>query len=142
MTGSSGVNLSETLAMSRPRAGTGSGVRATTMQGSEGWLTGVCTCALAFFSQAAGRTPPPGTVRAMNSSPLNSVTIVRPAVPVFFRPLPVFASRCIPQWKRPAHVMRRPFAQLPSQVYACAASFSAITQRVVPKILRLRCPAM
>lgn len=60
----------------------------------------------------------------------------------FFRPPPVFASRCIPQWKRPAHVMRRPFAQLPLQAYACAASFSAITQRVVPKILRLRCPAM
>ena len=39
-------------------------------------------------------------------------------------------------------VMRRPFAQLPLQAYACAASFSAITQRVVPKILRLRCPAM
>ena len=34
-----------------------------------------------------------------------------------------------------------PFAVHYRSAYAFAGSFSAITQRVVPKILRLRCPA-
>ena len=44
--------------------------------------------------------------------------------------------------EKPASVGCRLFRCGQAFAYACTGSFSAITQRVVPKRLRLRCPAM
>ena len=159
--------MSETLAMSRPRAGAGSGVRATTMQGSEGLLTGGCTCALAFF--CAGRyyrvrfgqrillvcemrhlsaLPYPFCAFGESGSRRIAGRMMRRRRLGRFRfvcrrgALSILTDGVFPSDRKGAALRSAaPFAVHYRSAYAFAGSFSAITQRVVPKILRLRCPA-
>ena len=159
--------MSETLVMSRPCAGTGLGVRTTAMQGSEGLLTGVCTCALAFF--CAGRyyrvrfgqrillvcemrhlsaLPYPFCAFGESGSRRIAGRMMRRRRLGRFRfvcrrgALSILTDGVFPSDRKGAALRSAaPFAVHYRSAYAFAGSFSAITQRVVPKILRLRCPA-
>lgn len=152
--------------MSRPCAGTGLGVRTTAMQGSEGRSTGVAPAPLLFF--CAGRyyrvrfgqrillfcemrhlsaLPYPFVFwgsglhrtigRMMRRRRLGRLRFVcrRGA-------LSILTDGVFPSDRKGAALRSAaPFAVHYRSAYAFAGSFSAITQRVVPKMLRLRCPA-